>query len=489
MYPLRNTKWDDVRHSELVFLQIVENNSMMHPIFADAIDVPLVVALGLAVVIPLLLFEVTVEAFILKQVWLIPFRTLCGFTLIGNCLSLLAGIPVKIINGTLYGFLLPHDLAGFFAWYPAAVTCGTLIYFCVTIAVEGAYAFRWLRRNGRTIAAGMIWKGILLANLTSYAIVAPLNYYFTRPFESSENQFVRDTSWTTHPTVKMFFTDSVNSSLKGVHLDGSGLETIVPAGVRDYLLSADTKFCLFRDTNGNLSLYRMGIPLRTMVLPNHERFLMDSVAFSPSGKYIACVSESHDTLEVMDVKTGQKITRSLLQKLNFRGASVAWSTNETRFYVAGFGNGDRFQFTIQPTGGLLAENLARTNLPDLLICYGRIGYGGWGGSDDWGAVFSHDSCGDMKAYTERGLGSHLGIYQETNRVSELVYLAVNPGLLHIARFDFGDVALLDGCNECLFEANDYIYLLDIRNKRVGILAHGGRFVLLTPRYQKQLNTR
>ena len=65
-------------------------------------------------------------------------------------------------------------------------------------------------------------------------------------------------------------------------------------------------------------------------------------------------------------------------------------------------------------------------------------------------------------------------------------LQVNPGLLHLARFYFGDAAFLEGGRECLFEANGYIYLLDLEQKRVGALARGDRFILLTSRYEKRL---
>ena len=68
----------------------------------------------------------------------------------------------------------------------------------------------------------------------------------------------------------------------------------------------------------------------------------------------------------------------------------------------------------------------------------------------------------------------------------ILYLHVNPGLLHIAHFYFGDAAFLEGGSECLFEANGYIYVLDIQAKRVGTLARGDRFILLTDRYQKHL---
>ena len=69
---------------------------VMNPMFADAIDFPLVLGFGLIVLVPLLLFEVVVEAFVLKAAWSIPFGKLCRYTFVANILSLLAGIPVKI---------------------------------------------------------------------------------------------------------------------------------------------------------------------------------------------------------------------------------------------------------------------------------------------------------------------------------------------------------------------------------------------------------
>lgn len=460
----------------------------MSPIFADAIDLPLILGLGLIVLIPLLLFEVGVEALILKRVWSIPFRSLCRLTFIANCLSLLAGIPVKILNAWLYSFLLPEDLPGFFARYPSAVAVGTLIYFGTTVGVEGAYAFRWLRRREYKIPTDRIWKGILLANLASYAVVAPLHYYLTQPLPQSINEFTENANWSGHPAVKLFFTDGTNDNLKSMQLGSSIVETIVPMTVRDYLLSADLKLCLFRGTNGNLYLFQPKTAQCKFVLQSSERFLMNQVAFSPSGQYVAYANENGNELEVVNLQTKQQIDQPLTQKLDFSGASVVWSTNETRFYVGGFENGGQFQFSIQPSGQLSAEKLAQTNTPEVLVCFGRIGDRGWYGSDDWGRSFNSDSCGDLSVYTEPGLGSHLRIHSGTNWQAQAEYLAVNPGLLHIARYYFGDVAFLDGCNECLFEANGYIYLLDIKNKRVGTIAHGGRFILLAPRYQKQLKT-
>ena len=230
--------------------------------------------------------------------------------------------------------------------------------------------------------------------------------------------------------------------------------------VRDYLLSADLKLCLFRGTNGNLYLYRPVTAQCKFVLQSNERFVMNQLAFSPSGQYVAYANENSNTLEVVNLETGQHIDQPLIQKEGFDEASVAWSTNETKFYIGGFGKAGIIQCAIQPTALLSAEKLTQTpetqtNAPDVLTCYGRTGSGGWYGSDDWGRSYNSDSCGNLSVYTEPGLGSHLRIYSGTNWQAQVEYLAVNPGLLHIAQFYFGDVAFLEGCNECLFEANGY----------------------------------
>jgi hypothetical protein len=52
--------------------------------------------------------------------------------------------------------------------------------------------------------------------------------------------------------------------------------------------------------------------------------------------------------------------------------------------------------------------------------------------------------------------------------------------LHIANFGyfFTNPVFISSGRECLFECGEFIYLLDIDNRRVGKLAHGTNFALL-----------
>lgn len=451
---------------------------------ADAIDIPYVLLYGLVILVPLLLFEVVVEALVLKRIWTIPFSTLCRFTLIANCLSLLAGIPVKFLNAWLYSFLLPDDLPGFFARYPSAVAIGSLIYFTVTVAVEGAYAFRWLRRKQIVIALGKIWTGVFLANLASYIVLAPLHYYITRPIQQVR-EFLPNTGWSSNAKVNIAFIDAVTGNLKITRVDGTGSETLVPVPLRDYLLSTDLNLSLFRGTNGSLYFYRHNPAQTNMVWQTHEKFLMNQAAFSPSGQYVAFINQESNAVEVVDLQTGSHSSQPILSKLKFMGeVCVAWSTVENIFYVNGLENNECEEFTIEPYG-LLGLPTNSKSLP-LLTCYGRESYGGWWSTgDDWGPEWNGDSRSNLNISIEHGLGSGLEIYRGDNRSDVVLYLSVNPGLLHISRFDFEDAAFLPNSNECLFQANDYIYVLNIPDKKVGTVAHGVKFILFTPRYQKK----
>jgi hypothetical protein len=474
-----------------------------HPLLADAINIPFVLGLGLVVLVPLMLFEVGIEALILSKVWRLPYGNLCRYSFLANCWSLAAGIPTKILNSFLYGMILfPLDMAGFLARYPFAVTIGSLIFFLVTILVEGAYAFRWLRRNEFTLVRQQIWRGVILANLASYAVVAPLHYYLTRPI-NDVREFTRDARWTSHPATKVIFTAADNGYLKAVNIDGSAAETIMPVAAKDYLVSADLNICLFRGKDGNLYLYRRDRGQTNIIWKTNERFRMDEVAFSPSAGRVAIVTENGKNIEVVEVKTGRRICQPFLGADSpCYDISLAWSKEETKFYVTS--REKHFVVTVGTKLHLTTETLNNTNTPEwnlaietfnntngleFLTCYGRIcNEGRWGGGDDWGASFGIDECSGLRAWSTPGLGSNLRIYRkDQNKCNfRVLTVAVNPGLLRLGSFSFEDVVFLDGCGECLFQANDYLYLLDIDRKRVGTVVKGERFILLTPRYQKHL---
>jgi WD40 repeat protein len=326
----------------------------------------------------------------------------------------------------------------------------------------------------------------VLANLATYAVLAPLYYYATKP-GNQIREFTQDTHWTRHPTAAVLFVDVPSRTLKSVHLDGSGLATVIPFPTTDYLVSSNLSLCLFRGTNGNLYFYRPGMPKPDLVWQTDERFLIKQAAFSPSGKYIAYASKQQNAVDLLEVANGKRTHLPLVPKFDFNDPLVAWSPNEDRFYVGGLENKLRLAMSVQSDGKIVAEPTEGTNALPVLVCYGRIGTGSWWGGEDWGVSYSEDQCGNLKAMAWPGLDSGVYISRENGKESSrILSVSVRPGLLHLAGFYFGDVGFVEGCDECLFEANGYVYLLDVEARRLGTLVKGDRFIQLTARYEKRL---
>lgn len=451
----------------------------MNPMFADAIDLPFVFLYGMGVLVPLMLFQVGVEAWILSYIWRGTFRDMTRFTFRANCWSLAAGIPTKLLNALLYGMLLPPEIPEFFARYPYVVGLGTFLYFLVTVLVERAYAIRWLHVE---LPPPTLWRGILVANLATYAVLAPLHYYATRPI-NDVREFARDAHWTKHAETQIAFTDAQTGHLKIKCLGELAAQTIVPTSVKDYLISSNAAVCLFRGEGGTLVLYQRNAGRSNLVWQTDERFSMNQVAFSPSAERVAFVSEKGSYLEVMDLPTGKRVRQQL--RLETSDPVVAWSPEEEKLFIS-LGKENQFIVTLTPDMALKLEAFSSTSEQLLLVCFGRVGPSRWFSGDNWGQSYSSDVCGDLRAWALPGLGSSLRVQRNGAPRKAGFAMAVNPGLLHLSAIQFREVSFLEGCQEVVFEAGESVYLIDLEQKRLGTVANGERFILLTSRYRKHL---
>jgi hypothetical protein len=451
------------------------------PLLADSIDIPLVVVYGLSILVPLIAFQVFVEALVLQRIWRLPYGQLCTFAFFANLWSLAAGLPTKILNAVLTSLMVPEDIPGFFAAYPYAAVRGALVYFAATVAVEVIYAFRWLRRNELQRTRAQVWRGLFFANVATYVVMAPVYYFAARPSFAIDS-FTKDTRWTDQPSTTVIFADGTNQHLCSANLDGSSRQTIVPAAVSDYLISTNLNVCLYRGTNGDLNLHRRD-RAQVLIWKTTERFLLNQTAFSPSGERAAYVSDKNNSVEVVEALTGKR-TNLPLNHI-FKEPSVAWSQQETIFFVRGFPDDLRLAIRLSQEGDPVISPLESSNAPPLLRCYGRTGKDRWGSVNDWGISYRKDMCGDLEAFAWPGLDSGVVIDRIDEQIrTPILRLSVRPGLLHMAAFHFGDVAFLPDCREFLFECHGYIYLLDANRKRLGTFVRGDRFILLTDRYEK-----
>lgn len=285
-------------------IQVFHNFNLgaVTPLLANGINVPYFLLLGALVLVPLMAFEVFVESAILRWGWRVQWSDLVRLTLRANLWSLVAGIPVKILNAVIYDAKLPKDLPGFFEAYPLWIGIGTGIYFVVTVAVETLYAFRIVGEAG--LSKRRIFCGMLMANVVTYAVLATVYFAATKP-DTGNIQFTRDAKWANEPAILVLFTDATNSHLKVGQVDGTEMRAVVPHPVSEYQVSKDLKLCLYRNAEGNLYLYNAETLKTKKVFESASRIGMDQSAFSPSGRYVALLP-SRNRLVVADLESGNQ---------------------------------------------------------------------------------------------------------------------------------------------------------------------------------------
>jgi hypothetical protein len=255
--------------------------------------------------------------------------------------------------------------------------------------------------------------------------------------------------------------------------------------VVDYQVSADLNLCLFRGPDGFLHLYRRDTGSAQLIWETSERFFMENVAFSPTGRFVAWFKESTQLLEVADLQSSNRWSAGLASDL--LNARVVWSTEDSQFMVST--REKKALMQVNQESGLKELPVQADALPAPLSVYGRIGGSHWYGGGQWGQSYDSDVFNDLKAWTMRGLGASFRLYRTNAHSSDVqIKLAVNPGLIHSSHyaFTFTHPSFLSNGRECLIESPADLYLLDIEHKRLGRVAEGHSFILLTPRYAKKL---
>lgn len=446
---------------------------------ADAINMEFVVVAGLVILIPLVAFEVFVEAAVLGIGLKAPYRQTLLVALAANLLSLAAGIPVKIFNAWMYPTILPDELGPYFRQYPRAAILGAAIYFVVTLLVEFLVVVGWWRRRAGGVRLRRVALTVLLANTATYALLAPLHYVATKP-TSDIRQFTEDARWAQRPVTRFVYVDRDTGNLCAINTDGQGREVLVPDTVKDYQYQPEHGWFLYRNGSDHLCLLRRGRKSQ-VCWQTDQRFMMNQVACSPEGTIVAYLDRIGDVnpyeLVLYDVDSGRAIRTGIKTHEDEYDPEIAWSNVPTVLFLEQRGAIEALQ--IRKDLSVAATELEPVDT-NLLVVYGRFGRGHWWGGDDWGTSFSHDVADDKEAMTYAGLESHLSVKMGDSSF----VLADNPGLLHLPSRGFGDVCFLNHGNELVFDDYRDIYLLDVTQRQVGWITHGSKAILPTARYQR-----
>jgi hypothetical protein len=479
----KNDLGGSVHHPQWLMILLVAGLWLLFPAEAraDGIDIGFVAVAGVVILVPLMVFEVFVEAVFLAVGLKFPYRKVLLLSLGANLASLLAGIPVKVFNAWMYANILPHRLAPYFRELPRAVFLGTALYFVVTVLVELVVVLRWRRKRSAPVSLRRATLAVLLANAATYAVLAPLHYVATRPINDIR-EFTDDSRWAQRPATTIYYVERGTGNLCSIATDGQARRVLVPDTVKDYQFRSERGWFLYRNGSDHLCLFQEGA--RPQVCwKTDQRFTMAQVACNPDGTTVAYLSRIGDLkpfeLVLRQMASGRIAKTGVTTSQDDYDPEVAWSESPDVVLLRDAGHVRAYRI-----GKDLSTSPVRLDpaTQKVLTVYGRFSHGGSWSGDGWSGTFAQDVSGENKASTEPGIGSHLWVESG----GRAFVLADNPGLFHLTSRGFGDVCFLGNGKELIFDDEWDIYLLDVNRRKVGWIAHGSKFLTFTARYQRKI---
>ena len=322
---------------------------------------------------------------------------------------------------------------------------------------------------------------VFVANLATYAVLAPAHYFAARPMHDIR-EFTDSSEWAMQPTTTIYYMDASSGHLCSVSSDGRDRKELVAEEVRDYQFMPDSGIILYRTTANTLSFSKIGSPSKTECWKTDQRFMMEQVAASPDGKYVAYLKRIGEyrpyRLVLYDTVSGRTIDTDITTSEEaYDRPEIAWSTSPSILFLM---HNKVEAIHIGPDFSASIIDNDPTSTPFANV-YGRY----WFSSADWEASFPRDESGKTEVIAFSGLEGHIRV----TRNGESFILADNPGLLKIGKRSFGNVCILGNGKELVFDDYSALYLMDMDRRIVGKIADGTKFIILSDRYQRKFSKR
>ncbi len=437
------------------------------PAYADGIMLNVVFAVGLMFTIPITLFIVLVEGFVGKWFLGIGFKKAAKIAFIANIVSTLAGIPLMFLERWIFYSQVPRELHLYFKAYFLASLFTYLLFFVVTLLIEG-WVWRVLMKiEGIPYTFGKLWKALILGNVLTYAVLCPLHYLFTSPTAEVE-ELTADTSWAREPTTMCCYIDSETKFLNRVQSNGAERETITPFPMKDYFLSEDLNTCVYRGINGSLYHYSATSGKQSLLSENISDASNQSATAEDKDlmAFVELVGSS-PKLKVVPVRALFKLHEEFRSEFGLKDSEVEFlkeSATVTRSGKVSFSG-----FRRNDDGGWNA--LRFFNPADPNPVYDLPGYWEWVESGEYKVGVNH--------------GPLMGRIRVLRNGKWYLSISDTPGFLRLPKRNFNSPAILENGIEVLVEDGHSIYLIDLENQRIGHLVNGGSFSVNTEVFTKQ----
>ncbi|GEM_PF-1262330 len=461
---------------------------------ADGIDLPVALAGGVIFIVPLLAFNVAVEGFISARFFRAKFRDLWWSMCKANILTLLAGIPILILNGVLVSEFAPMAFLG--QWSKTIICMKVFNFFLATVGVEFLFLRKRILRGAFAGAPRVLWRGLFWAHVASYGVLVPL---FVLPglLGNHPRGYSANTKWACQPPSQVLFV-STNQELQTIMTDGSGHRTLLTNEVRDFVISPGLDTILFRGID-NQYFISSGESVR-LVTAKPLRCGGQGMDFSPGGRFVGLLQMKDQDVYMLlwDRDTGKTTETGLGNHDRFQGCRLVWSTNENVFYVRLDANISKVIIrdpATTPAGAAMAGiEFEKTpfsgNPTDLAEHFGRIGETEPWNSDphDWEFSYFQVNAPEEheRIYIEQGLAPfiHAAAHGYSVTISD-------PDALGFGQRSFQQAAFTASGKELLFEDESHdghrirhICLVDLQTRRAGLITLGHRFLLMAPFFSK-----
>jgi hypothetical protein len=217
-----------------------------HTMLANGINAGYLLALPAMVLGPLLLFEVAVETGVLAACLRIPRRRVVDSVIAANVVSTLLGGALYVAQDYVVAASgISASIPEFVRGYRRLAVCLIAAYFLKTVLIEGVVLARRTLRTRWHSTGGRIWRGVIFANLVSYAVVGPVFYYVTRP-DPPGIETSMDTAWARPTDAVVYYIDDATRHVMRIQADGSSLTTLCPHAARAFLVSDDEATVIYR---------------------------------------------------------------------------------------------------------------------------------------------------------------------------------------------------------------------------------------------------
>lgn len=429
-----------------------------------------VLGAGVGILALLVFLAALIEALFISLGLRIPYHRVVWLLFGANLASAVSKVPVSMFNAGMYTLLLPRALPEYFKFRPIVILMGIAVFFVVSLAVEYLIVVASCRKRAIPFSGRRVALLLFFANLVTYAILAPWYYSWMRPTHDIW-QFTSDSKWAQRPPVALYYI-SRGGTLRSIMTDGQGEREIVSDTVQDYQYLPDRGIVLYRNAANDLCMFRRQDARRISCWKaGGEAFDMDRVACSPDGRTVAYLTRNGQPtryeLMLYNVESGmRKKTGVAIQHGDSPPPEIAWSQSPSILLLK-----RNYQIEVIKIDKDMSISWMQLDSSNNVLSevYGRF--------SPFGDVSPDDESGGTTAHTISGAGSSLGIEVD----GRSFYLG--------DRFndrDFNDVCVLEMGREVIFDDRHHIYLLDVRQRKVGTIAEGSDFMILNDRYRRKI---